>query len=399
MPSLLLKVSDNMTNIIVHLFIKDADNISNPAVRARYGVVSSTVGIVCNILLAALKFVLGVLANSIAITADAINNLSDSASSVVTLVGFKLSSKPADREHPFGHGRIEYVCGLAIAFLVLLVGFEVGKTSISRIIAGDSAVFSPFVAVGLAVSVIVKLWLNRFNKKLGDKIDSAAMQAVAADSISDAMSTAVTLIAIIASRFTSAPIDGYIGILVSLLVMWAGVGIIRDTLTPLLGTAPDADIVNKIHDEILSYDKILGIHDLIVHEYGPGKMFASLHAEVSSQENIMDSHGLIDLIESEVSKKLGIEILIHMDPLEVENEEVCKCRDNVYDAIRKLDNSFTMHDFRIVPSGEFKNILFDVVVPIDYAAPNEIVTDMVISAISALDPCYVVKPTIDRSMV
>lgn len=388
-----------MTKLIVRLFIKDADNTSNPAVRTRYGVVSSAVGIICNILLAALKFVLGALANSIAITADAINNVSDSASSVVTLIGFKLSSKPADKEHPFGHGRIEYVCGLVIAFLVLLVGFELGKSSVSRIMSGERALFSPFVVAGLAVSIAVKLWLNLFNKKLGKKIDSAAMQAVAADSISDALSTSVTLLAIILSKFTALPADGYIGILVSLLVMWAGIGIIRDTLTPLLGTVPDPELVKKINKEILSYDKILGIHDLIVHEYGPGKIFASLHAEVSSTENIMDSHGLIDRIESEVSKKLGVEILIHMDPLEVENEEICRLRDDVYDAIKKLDSSFTMHDFRIVPSGDFKNILFDVVIPIDYPAPNEIVSNMIVTAISAFDSSYVVKPVIDRNMI
>lgn len=385
-----------MTALIIRLFIKDEQNTANPAIRTKYGVVSSVVGIICNVLLALLKFFLGIISNSIAITADAANNLSDSASSIVTLLGFKLSSKPADREHPFGHGRIEYICSLVVAFLVLLVGFELGKSSVLRIISGEHAIFSPFVVAGLAISVLLKFWLFLFNKKLGREIDSTAMQAVATDSFSDALATTVTLIAIVASNFTEFPIDGYIGILVSLLVLWAGIGIIRDTLTPLLGTAPDPDLVKKIHDEILSYDKILGIHDLIVHEYGPGKLFASLHAEVSSSENIMDSHGIIDLIESEVTKKLGIEILIHMDPLEVENEEVCRIRDDVYVAIKKLDNSFSMHDFRIVPSGDFKNILFDVVIPIDYVASDSIVSDMVITAISALNPCYVVKPVIDR---
>ncbi len=386
-----------MTKLITRLFIKDAENIGNPAVRTRYGVVSSTVGIVCNLFLAVLKFILGILSHSIAVTADAANNLSDSASSVVTLVGFKLSSKPADREHPFGHGRIEYICALVIAFLVLLVGFELGKTSVSRIISGESATFSPIVVFGLFLSVCVKLWMSVFNKTLGRKISSSAMGAVSADSLSDALATGVTLISIIAAKFTTLPVDGYIGILVSLLVMWAGIGIIRDTLTPLLGTSPDPELVQNIHDEILAHDKILGIHDLIVHEYGPGRIFASLHAEVSSTENIMDSHGVIDHIESEVSKKLGIEILIHMDPLEVENEEVCRIRDNVYAALRKLDNSFSMHDFRIVPSGEFKNILFDVAIPIDYPAPNDTVAAMVITAISALDTSFVVKPVIDRN--
>jgi len=388
-----------MTDIITRLFIKDSENISNPAVRTRYGIVSSSVGIVCNIFLAALKFLLGIVANSIAITADAANNLSDSASSIVTLVGFRLSSKPADREHPFGHGRIEYVCALVIAFLVLLVGFELGKASFLKITSGDRAVFSPIVVIGLTASVIIKIWLSLFNKKLGKKINSSAMQAVATDSISDALATAVTLLAIIASKFTVLPIDGYVGILVCLLVIWAGIGIVRDTLTPLLGTAPDPELVSKIHNEILGYEKILGIHDLIVHEYGPGKVFASLHAEVSSTENIMDSHGLIDLVENEVSKKLGVAILIHMDPLEVENEEVCKLRDAVHSSLKKLDASFSMHDFRIGPSGDFKNILFDVVIPIDYPAPNEIVTDMIVTAISAMDPCFVVKPVIDRAML
>lgn len=386
-----------MTKLITRLFIKDAENTGNPAVRTRYGVVSSTVGIVCNLFLAVLKFILGILSHSIAVTADAANNLSDSASSVVTLVGFKLSSKPADREHPFGHGRIEYICALVIAFLVLLVGFELGKTSVSRITSGASATFSPFVVFGLFLSVCVKLWMSIFNKTLGKKINSSAMEAVSADSLSDALATGVTLISIIAAKFTTLPVDGYIGILVSFLVMWAGIGIVRDTLTPLLGTAPDPELVKNIHDEILGYDKILGIHDLIVHEYGPGRIFASLHAEVSSTENIMDSHGLIDLIESEVSKKLGIEILIHMDPLEVENEEVCRIRDGVYDAIRKLDSSFSMHDFRIVPSGDFKNILFDVVIPIDYPAPDDTVSLMVITAVSALDTSFIVKPVIDRN--
>ncbi|MBQ2840985.1 MAG: cation transporter [Oscillospiraceae bacterium] len=385
-----------MTELIVRLFIKDSENTSNPAVRTRYGIISSIVGIISNTALATLKFILGILSNSIAITADAVNNLSDSASSIVTLVGFKLSSKPADREHPFGHGRMEYVCGLLIAFLVLLVGFEVGKTSVLRIFSGERSVYSPFVVIGLSASICVKLWLNSFYRKLGKKMDSATMAAVAADSISDALATSVTLFSVIISKFTSIPIDGYIGILVSLLVIWAGIGIIRNTLTPLLGTAPDPEIVRKIHDEVLGYDKILGIHDLIVHEYGPGRMFASLHAEVSSCESVIDSHAVVDLIENEVSKKLGIEILIHMDPLEVENEEVSAIRDSVLDALRLLDASFSMHDFRIVPGSDFKNIVFDVVIPMDYPAPDNIVTDMVVTAVSSLDSSFVVKPTIDR---
>ncbi len=385
-----------MTSLIIRLFVKDADNVTNPAVRARYGIVSSIVGIICNILLAVLKFILGVISNSISVTADAVNNLSDTASSIVTLIGFRLSSKPADREHPFGHGRVEYICGLAIAFLILLVGFEILKSSFTRIMSNESARFNSVVIIGLVISVLVKLWMNRFNRKLGRKISSSAMNAVATDSISDAMSTSVTLLAVVASKFTTIPIDGYVGILVSAFVIYSGVNIIRDTLSPLLGKAPDPDMVKKIHDTVLEHDKILGIHDLIVHDYGPGRIFASLHAEVSSKEDIMESHAVIDHIESDVSDILGIEILIHMDPLEVECEETCRIRDDVACAIKKLDSAFNMHDFRIVPSGERKNLIFDVAIPIDYPAPDSVVSDMVNTAVSALDISYVAKATIDR---
>ncbi len=388
-----------MTEIIIRLFIKDSENVSNIAVRTRYGIVAGIVGIVCNTLLALAKFLFGVMSSSVAITADAVNNLSDSATSVLTLVGFKLASKPADRDHPFGHGRVEYICALVVSFFVLLVGFEVAKTSLARIIRGESAEFSLVVVIGLAVSVLIKLWLSVFNKKLGRKISSSAMKAVAADSLSDALSTAVTLVSIIAAKFTKLPIDGFVGILVSVLVFKAGIGILKDTLTPLLGKAPDAELVKRVHDEIAGYEKIYGVHDIIIHEYGPGKIFASLHAEVSSTENILESHALIDRIENEVSKKLGVEILIHMDPLEVENEEVSAIRDKVCVEIQKLDKSFSIHDFRIVTSGDFKNILFDVIVPIDYPAPDSIVKDMIKTSVGAIDSTFVAKPKIDRNVV
>ncbi len=388
-----------MTNIIIRLFIKDAENVSNIAVRTRYGIVAGVVGIILNTLLALAKFVFGVMASSVAVTADAVNNLSDSATSVLTLVGFKLSSKPADRDHPFGHGRVEYICALIVAFFVLLVGFEVAKTSVFRIVRGEAASFSLVVVIGLCASVLVKLWLSVFNKNLGAKISSAAMKAVAADSLSDALSTAVTLVSIIVAKFTKLPIDGFVGILVSVLIFKAGINILKDTLTPLLGKAPDASLVKRVHDEVTKYQKIYGVHDIIIHEYGPGKIFASLHAEVSSNEDILESHALIDKIENEVSKKLGVEILIHMDPLEIENEEVSAIRDKVKREIKKLDESFDIHDFRVVTSGDFKNLLFDVIVPFDYPAPDKIVRDMIKVAVGAIDATFVAKPKIDRNVV
>lgn len=388
----------NLTSLIVRLFIRDSENVSNPAVRSRYGTVSSVVGIICNIFLASLKFIMGLLSGSIAIKADAVNNLSDTASSIVTLIGFRLSSKPADKKHPYGHGRIEYVCGLIIAFLVLLIGVEIIKSSVLRIISRETVEYNPLIAAGLVVSIAVKLWMNFFNRKLGKKIGSSAMCAAAADSISDAVATTVTLISVIIARFTSLPIDGYVGVLAGAFVVSSGAKIISDTLTPLLGKAPSADLIDNIKREVLSNEKIHGIHDLIIHEYGPGKIFASLHAEVSSKEDIMEIHGVIDSLEAAVDDKLGIELVIHMDPLEVESEEVCKIRDSVGKAVKKLDKSFSIHDFRIVPRGEHKNILFDVSIPIDYRAPDDVVMDMVTVAVSSLDKSFIVKPSIDRNL-
>ncbi len=387
-----------MTSLITHLFIKDAENVSNPAVRARYGTVSSIVGIICNVFLASLKFIMGLISGSIAIKADAVNNLSDTASSIVTLIGFKLASKPADKKHPYGHGRIEYVCGLIIAFLVLLIGVEIIKSSFVRIVSGETIEFNPLIAAGLVISIGVKLWMNFFNRKLGKKIGSSAMCAVAADSISDAAATSVTLLSVILARFTSLPLDGYVGVLAGAFVIFSGAGIISDTLTPLLGEAPSPALVDDIKREVLSNEKIHGIHDLIIHEYGPGKVFASLHAEVSSNENIMEIHGVIDSLEETVAEKLGIELVIHMDPLEVESEYVCRIRDSVADAVKKLDSTFSIHDLRIVPRGEHKNVIFDVAIPIDYRAPDNVVTDMVTTAVSALDRSFIVKPSVDRNL-
>ncbi len=388
-----------MTNLILRLFVKDYNNVKNPSVRARYGIVASVVGILCNSLLAALKFFLGIITNSVAITADAVNNLSDSASSIVTLVGFRLAAKPADRDHPFGHGRIEYICGLAVGIFVLFVGYEAGRAAVVRLFSDSSVRFSAIAIVGLSASILVKLWLVLFNKALSKKTGSATMNAVATDSLSDALSTTVTLIAVIASRFTSFPFDGIIGILVCLFVLRAGFGIIKDTLKPLLGTTPDPELVKKIGNAVLSHDKILGIHDLIIHEYGPGKLFASLHAEVSSKEDIMETHGVIDHIEAEVSSELGIDLVLHMDPLETECEETQHIRNLTIEALKKLDDRFSIHDFRIVPSGNFKNILFDVVVPIDYPAPNKIISDMVETAVSSIDQSFIVKPMVDREYI
>lgn len=385
-----------MTKPLIKLFVKDNKNTSNPSVRTRYGVVSGIVGLVCNILLSALKFLLGYLSGSIAITADAVNNLSDCGSSAVTLFGFKLASKPADNEHPYGHGRIEYIAGLIVSFLILYAGFEILKGSVMKIINPEPVTFSIPVLIGLAFSILVKLWLNRFNNTVSKLISSPTLKAVAADSIFDVLATSATLASVIISQYTSLPVDGVIGVLVSLIILYAGIEIIRNTLSPLLGSQPNPDLVKKIKEMALSYDGILGVHDLMVHEYGPGKIFASLHAEISVESDIMQTHALIDSIEIELSHKLGIEIVIHMDPLATKCELTTELRNRVAEAVAEVDESFRIHDFRIVPSGDYKNLIFDVEIPIEYKASNKVVEEMVCEKVKSLDKYFNPKILVDR---
>ena len=378
-----------MVDFLISVFIKKEGN----AARESFGVLASVVGIVCNVFLFALKFILGLVSASIAVCADAFNNLSDAGSALVTLLGFKLAAKPADKEHPFGHGRYEYISGFIIAVIIMLVGFEFIKSAVSKIFEPEPIIFSWVVVMGLLASILVKLWLTFFNKKIAQKVGSKTIEASAADSISDVLSTSVTLIAIIASRFTDIPIDGYMGIIVSCFVLYAGYSIARDTLSTLLGHAPDPNLVSKIREEVCAYDGILGVHDIIVHDYGPGRIFTSLHAEVSCDTDIMESHALIDCIEEELSKKMGIDILIHMDPLDISCPITERLRDEVSQILHEVDEKFGMHDFRVVMSGEKANVIFDLAVPIDDRRTN----DEILSLVCKCAPQYNFKITIDRT--
>ena len=355
-----------MSKWLLKTFVKDYDDVTNSRVRTSYGVLASIVGIVCNIILFAIKLIIGLILGSVAVMADAFNNLSDAASSIIGFVGVRMADKPADEDHPFGHGRVEYISALIVAFLVIEVGISFFKSSIGKITNPQNIAFSLVSVIILAVSICIKLWLGFFNKKLGNRINSSVMKATATDAFGDVITTAVTIVSIFVAEFTSLNIDGYVGILVSLIVIWAGIGIARDTLAPLIGEAVDPELYEEIVKKVEGYEGIVGTHDLIVHNYGPGRSMASVHAEVPADVDLLKAHELIDRIEADVRNELGIFMVIHMDPIETKNEAVSRYKAMVKEVITSIDSALEIHDFRIVDGEEQVNLIFDVVVPYSY---------------------------------
>lgn len=355
-----------MTEFLVKKFVKNYQNTEAASVRTEYGVLASMVGIFCNVLLFAGKLAVGMIMRSVSVMADAFNNLSDAASSVIGFVGVKMAGKPADREHPFGHGRIEYIAALVVAFLVIEVGLTFFKSSIEKIRNPEALSFDLVSMLILLASVLVKFWLGQFNKKLGKKINSSVMQATATDALGDVITTLATMASILFFHFTNINIDGFVGLLVSLVVMWAGVGIARDTLEPLIGQPVDPKLYREITDFVESYDGILGSHDLIVHNYGPTRSLASIHAEVPNDVDIETSHEIIDKIERDAVKKLGLFLVIHMDPVAVKDERVAELKEQVISVLQEIDSHLSLHDFRVVDGEEQINLIFDVVVPHSY---------------------------------
>ena len=388
-----------MTKLLIKLFIKDAGNTENPAVRVRYGVLSGAVGIACNLLLTIAKFLIGSLTNSIAITADAVNNLSDAGSSAVTLFSFKAANRPADDEHPFGHGRIEYVAALGVAFLILMMGFELVRSSIDKIMHPEALAFSVPALIVLLLSIGVKIWMALFNHQLGKRIDSPAVGAVVMDSVSDTAATTVSMLALINSKFTALPLDGYMGIVVALFIFYTGIQIVRDTVGSLLGQAPDPKLVKELESEILSFDGVVGVHDLIVHNYGPNRIFASAHAEVPSNEDIMKSHDTIDLIEREIKKKFHIDMVIHMDPIVVDDEQINRLRLQLSEIAREIDPRFTIHDFRMVEGPTHTNLIFDLVIPHNCKMKKSEIYRRVNELVNELGPQYYTVITVENSFV
>ena len=349
-----------MMDFLVRRFVKDFENVENAKVRTAYGMLASITGICCNLLLFGGKLFAGLVVNSISVMADAFNNLSDAASSIIGFVGVRMAEKPADEEHPFGHGRMEYIAAFVVAFLVIQVGFSLLKTAVGKILHPETLSFSALSVGILVCSVLVKLWMASYNRKLGKRINSTVMMATAADSLGDVGATSATIVSLLVFRFFHINIDGIIGLVV------AGVNIAKDTLAPLLGQAIEPEVYHRISAFVESYDGIIGSHDLIVHNYGPSRSMASIHAEVSSKVDIEISHAVVDQIERDALEKLGIFLVIHMDPVETDNELAAILKKMTIDVILHLDSRLTLHDFRIVQSQARINLIFDLVVPREY---------------------------------
>lgn len=390
----------SLISYLIRKFIPNEKTASAQAVRTAYGTLAGILGVVLNVLLCLGKLFAGILSGSIAITADAVNNLSDAGSSLITLFGFKLSSKKPDPHHPFGHGRIEYLAGLAVSLLILMMGVELMKSSVLKIITPEPVSFSLVTAIILIVSVLVKLYMSVYNKNLGKKIHSPAMEATAADCRSDALATTVVLIAMLIAHFTEINIDGWTGILVSLAIFWAGYGAARDTISPLLGESPDPDLVEEIRRHVLAAPSVLGIHDLIVHDYGPGRRMVSLHAEVPAGGDILTLHDSIDHLEHQLREKLGCETVIHMDPVVTDDESLAPIREQITGLLqRELDPSLQLHDFRIVTGPTHTNIIFDAVVPFGFRLTDEELKKEISRLIRTLDENYYAVVDIDHSYI
>jgi len=371
---------------LTKIFIKDYENVTNPRVRSAYGMLCSIVGILLNVLLFAGKFFAGTISKSVSITADAFNNLSDAGSSVITLLGFKLASRQPDPEHPFGHGRIEYLSGLAVSMAILLMGWELATSSIDKIRNPQAVEFSLMSMGILVVSIAVKMYMGMYNNDIGEKISSAAMKATGADCFSDCISTALVLVAAIVGRFTGLMIDGWCGLVISVFILRAGVEAAKDTIAPLLGQKPDEDLVESIYATVMAHPDVLGVHDLVVHDYGPGRLMITLHAEVSADRDILYTHDMIDNIEVELKENLGCEATIHMDPVAENDETVTALRLNVARRMnRLLGDETSIHDFRIVTGPTHTNVIYDVVVPFGYKYSDSQVEKMAKENISAMD--------------
>ena len=388
-----------MSELLVRLFIKDYNNTKNEAVREKYGLLSGAVGIVVNVLLTCAKFFIGTITHSIAITGDALNNLSDAGSCIVTLAGFKMANMKPDKEHPFGHGRLEYIAALIVGFFVELMGFELIKSSIEKIRDPQPVIFSIPAVIVLVLSIGGKLWLALFNRHLGKKINSPALTAVVADSIGDITATSFTLAALILSKFTTLPLDGFFGIAVALFIMYSGYGILKETIGIILGTPPSKELVDELIVFIMSHEGVMGIHDLMIHSYGENRMFASVHIEILASEDILKAHDVIDLIEKQVLERFGIQLVAHLDPLIVDDKRINDLREMTEEIVKEMDKSFKIHDFRVVEGPTHTNLIFDMVIPFDCKKSEKELKETLSEKVSAVNSNYFVVATIEGSYI
>lgn len=388
-----------MISVLAKWLIPNREQAEDGAVRRAWGALCGFVGIGLNILLFAGKLAAGTLSGSIAITADAFNNLSDAGSSVVTLLGFRLAGKKPDAGHPFGHGRLEYVSGLIVAGLILLMGAELAKSSVDKILHPEAVTFSWLAAGILLASIGVKLYMYLYNRAVGKKIKSAAMSATAADSLSDTAATSAVLLAMVIGKLTDVQLDGWVGLVVALFILWSAVQAARDTISPLLGQAPDPLLVKEIESLVMAHDTVVGIHDLVVHDYGPGRCIISLHAEVPADEQVLELHDVIDNIEEELAQKLHCEAVIHMDPVVVGDPTVTALHQQVAALVKTIDPRITIHDFRMVPGQTHTNLIFDAVIPFDERLTRQQVADRIRQMVSEMEGDYRAVVKVENSYV
>ncbi len=386
-----------MTELLSRLFVKNRENTADPQVRKSYGTMASIVGICVNFILAIFKLTAGLLFGSLAISADAVNNLSDAGSSVLSLVSFKISAKPADRDHPFGHARIEYVASMIVSFLVMIIGFNLLRESAMKIFTPSPTRFSMLSVSALAFSIVMKLWLYLFNSRIGKKIDSEVMRATAIDSLSDVVSTSAVLVSVLVLRFFSLDIDAYVGILVSGFIMFSGAKILNDTKNSILGTAPSAETVRNIKDIVAEYPEALGIHDMLVHSYGVGNTIASFHVEVDGSADIMKSHDVIDNIEKRIKTELGILCTIHLDPIVTDDERVNELKRELERIVANTAVGLSLHDFRVVIGETHTNIIFDAVAPFELEMTDGEIKTAIQKSVTELNPDYYCVIEVERS--
>ena len=380
-----------MINWLCRIFVKDYKNVNSSEVRARYGNLASIIGIISNFFLFGFKLFVGLITGAISIVADAINNLADMGSSIVTLIGFKLSSKPADKEHPFGHERIEYITGLIVSIIIIIIGLTLGKSSLDKIISPDPLdnSFLLVTIIVLGAAILLKLWQSLFNYKIGKKINSVALIATSQDSRNDVISTSGVLLGIILSNYVfHFNLDGYIGLGVSIFILISGIKLIKETTDPLIGVAPDKDLVKTITNDILSYEGVYGIHDLVCHMYGQTKLFMTVHVEVDAKTNVLESHDLIDNIEKEMNEKYNIELTIHMDPIEMDNEELNHFSSKLKESLKEINKSLSFHDLRMVKGYTHTNIIFDVVIPFDVKINKSEIFDTLLKKAKEINSMY-----------
>ena len=386
-----------MGNLFIKLFVRDYENTSDPKVRERYGKFAGVVGIISNVVLCTMNILIGIFSSSIDIIADGINNLADASSSLMTLIGFKLASQPEDENHPYGHARIEYLTGLFVSILIIILGVQLLKTSIEKILDPEALEFSYITIITLVIAIVIKLWQSMFNKNIGKRINSVTLIATGADSRNDVIATGVVLISVLVGKFTDLKIDGYMGCLVALFIIWSGIQLVRETSSPLLGEAPDETLVSDIAETVMREPCVLGIHDLIVHNYGPGKIFASIHVEVDADGDLMKSHDMIDNIERLVKETLHIEFVIHMDPVKTNDPLINKLRAIIEEAFSPLEGVESIHDFRIVPGPTHTNVIFDVVLSTKCRYPEKQILRIANNAVKAVDNKYFAVITFDKA--